>query len=222
MHSNRWRITARTAVLAVLLVAAGCTGTEELTATQETLTLEVQLSNTETRFESAYFQVVQLSLRPMDPLADGALDADGLGVVRFVLGVSYRDAGPQTASVSLREGVYQVTSLVLGSFQYNDLDPLNPPTSTATCQEYVRLWNLADPNPKNFAFTDFGRDVFVTVRSGQETKLTLAVDGEALEDAFLYSWLCIPAPICQTAPWCLATFRPDVFVAQGLDFFELQ
>jgi len=221
MHSNRWRNSAFAALLAVLLVSGGCTGTEKLITGQETLTLEIQLTNnTDTRFESAFFNVVQVSLRPLDPDAAAALLADGgLGVVRFAEGISYRDTEPHTTSVSLDEGEYQVTSLILGSIQYRDLDP---PTSTATCQEYVSLWNLFTGNPPNFTFTDFGEEIFVTVESGGDNRLTLVIDGAALEDAFLNSWTCYKFPVNCTVPWCLFRINPDLFVSQGTDFIEFQ
>jgi len=222
MHSNRWRNAVFAALLAVFLVSAGCTGTEKLITGQQTLTLEVQLiNNTDTRFESAFFNVVQVSLRPTDPDADEALEAGGgFGVVQFTLGVTYRDTEPRTTSVSLNEGVYRVTSLILGSIQYRDLDP---PTSTATCQEYVSLWNLFSPNPQVFTFTDFGEDIFVTVEPGGENRLTLVVDGAALEEAFLNSWTCKAFPLCPAgAAWCLVTINSSMFVAQGLEFIDFQ
>jgi len=221
MHPNRWRNIHLTALLAVFLLAAGCTGTETLTTSQETLTLEVQLVNPETAFQSSFFQVVQLSLRPLDPLADEALQADGLGVVRFVLGMIYADPQPKTTSVSIREGVYQVLSVVIGAIAYqNRVDPADP----SSCQTYVDDWLLFTGNPQNFTFTDFGRDVFVTVEPGGVNKITLIVDGQALEEAFLDSWTCKQTILCGSLsiPWCLGLIQPEVFVAQGLEFLDIQ
>jgi hypothetical protein len=215
MSSNRSRNAVLTAFLVTLLAAAGCTGTEVLVAGQETLNVEVELVNTETRFESAYFEIRQLSLRPLDPDADASLSADAIGVLRISLEASYGNPQTLSATASLGVGTYQVTSVVLAAIAYNDLDP---PASTDTCQEYVSRWN--QPNTP-IIITDFGEDIFITIENDGTNSLALTVDGAALENAFLNSWTCAQQFACVPfAPWCLRTFLPATFAAQAGDFID--
>jgi hypothetical protein len=216
MSSNPLRKAVLTAVLAAVLVAAGCTGTEVLQSGGETLTVELELVNPDTRFESAYFEIRQISLRPLDPDADAALQADAIGALRLSMEVSYRDTQTLQATASLGEGVYQVTSVVLGAIAYTDLDGVGPNTS---CQTYVASWQ--QPN-RALIITDFGEDVFVTVEAGGDNTLRLIVDGAALSAAFLDSWLCNSFPACQPigTPWCLLRLQDAVFIAQSEEFLE--
>lgn len=215
MSPNRSRNAVLTAFLVTLLAAAGCTGTEVLVPAQETLNVEVDLVNTDTRFESAYFEIRQISLRPLDPDADASLSADAIGTLRVSLEGSYSTTTTLNATASLGLGTYQVTSVIFAAIAYNDLDP---PTSTATCQEYVSRWN--QPNTP-VIITDFGEDIFVTVANDGTNLLMLTVDGAALETAFLNSWTCAQQWACVPfAPWCLRTFVPATFAAQASDFLD--
>jgi len=215
MSSNRSRTVVLTLFLATLLAAAGCTGTEVLVAGQENLNIQMDLVNTDTRFESAYFEIRQIALRPLDEDADIALEANAIGSLRTSLEASYSTTQTLRATASLGVGTYQLTSVIIAAIAYSDLDP---PTSTATCQEYVSRWN--QPNTP-VTITNFGGDVFVTIENGGDNLLLLTVDGVALKDAFLNSWTCAQLWSCVPyAPWCLRTFLPATFAAQAPDFLD--
>jgi hypothetical protein len=216
MSSNPLRKAVLTAVLAALLVAASCTGTEVLQSGLETLTVELELVNAETRFESAYFEIRQVSLRPVDPDADAALQADAIGALQFTMEVSYSGAQTLQATAFLGQGVYQVTSVVLGAIAYTDLDGVGPNTS---CQTYVSRWQ--QPN-RALIITDFGEDVFVTIEPGGDNTLRLTIDGSAFTAAFLDSWICNTFPACVPlgTQWCLVTLQDNVFIAQSDEFLE--
>lgn len=217
MSSNRSRNAVLAAFLATVLAAAGCTGTEVLVPTREDLNIQVNLvNNTETRFESAYFEIRQIGLRPVEPDADSSLAADALGALLRTLSTSYTQEDPLTATTSVSAGTYQVTAVSVGNISFNDDDG---PISQDSCEEYITEW--AQPNDLA-VFTDFGGEVFVTVEHGAENLLELTVDGAALEAAFLDSWLCAQYFLCSpiTEPWCLRIFLMDDFTAQSADFLE--
>lgn len=217
MSLNRSRNAVLAAFLATVLAAAGCTGTEVLVPAREDLNIQVNLvNNTETRFESAYFEIRQIALRPVDPDADSSLAADALGALLRTMNISYAQEGPVTATTSVSAGTYRVTAVSVGSISFIDDDG---PVSEDSCEDYITDWG----QPNDLAlFTDFGGEVFVTVEHGAENLLEFTVDGAALEAAFLDSWLCAQTFLCSpiTEPWCLKIFLMDDFTDQSADFLE--
>ena len=216
MSSNRSRNAVLTLFLVSVLAAAGCTQTDVINPGVEILNVDLQLVNTETRFESAYFELRQVALRPVDPDADASLSADAIGALVTTMDASYRDTQTVHGEAALNEGIYQVQWIVLAAIAFSDQDP---PISTDTCQEYITQFR----QPGEIVIDELGGDVFVTVESGGENRLAITVDGQVLEAAFLDSWNCNSSWLCSPpAPWCLTTFRTADFVDQAPDFLDFE
>ena len=97
---SRWKKTGLLFCgLGCLLSAAGCTESDLLTAGNGTLRVTLRFPNdAHTRFETAFFQVTQIQMRPTDPEADAALGP-----------LSYTLLDP-----SLPSGVYNVAGVTVG------------------------------------------------------------------------------------------------------------
>ena len=184
MRRNHWLKGALLAPIGLILAAAGCTGSEVLAPKSNSFVVEVEVINTETRFEVNNFQINQLEVRPTDPDADTALQVSGLGMLLRPFQMSYRNNPADQSEGPIPNGEYRVTLMRINPIRFNDL--LDPPASAPSCAEYVRTWSYTD----TVFVTDFGEEVTFRVRNGASNRIKLVVDGAAFLRAFQESWTC--------------------------------
>jgi len=217
-------------VLAVGLVvgSAGCSGSDPLTSSNGNLEVQVQLVNTETRFDVGQFAVIQVTLRPLDAQASANLGDNDLGVLRVALGLDLEETPYSSGTASLADGIYRLENLVLSGINYNDTDP---PASDDTCADYISRYRLTSPTTP-LSINEFGRDVTVTIDGGKTSTLKFTVDGQALIGAIQQVWQCgqncggsifPPRP---AAPWCLlplpGAFDKHEFIGLGPTYLTVE
>jgi hypothetical protein len=217
-------------VLAAGLVvgSAGCTGSDPLTPSSGNLEVQVEVVNTETRFNVAQFSITQVTLRPLDPAASEILGDRDIGALPVALGLDLEETTYTSGTATLADGVYSLENLVLSAVNYNDTDP---PVSEDTCEEYISRYRLTAPTIP-VAIGEFGRDVTVTINGGQLSVLKFTVDGQGLIAAIQQVWQCgqncggsifPPRP---SEPWCLLPlpggFDSDEFIALSQTFLTIE
>ena len=166
--------------------------------------VQVAIANTDTEFGRARFDLSQLTVRPLDPQADEALGTNPLGILRStdVIQLDLNDgAGQFETGAVLTVGPYQVLSVVLSNLEFEERQR----TGAATCEEYTMDY----PNVPGPVFLgDFAEPVYLEVTLGSGGEFRLAIDGQALVDAYVASWRCAPGPtLCGASfcfePWCI-------------------
>jgi hypothetical protein len=185
MRRNHWLNGALLALLGLILTAAGCTGSDVLAPRTQEYLLEVEVINTDTRFDVATFQINQIEVRPTDPDADEALDASGLGLFLEPLQMSYANNPLDQSDNPLSNGQYQINLMRLNPIKF--LDILDPPASAPTCEEYVRNWSYTT----DVFIADLGGSALINIGNGARNANKLVIDGEAFLRAFQESWTCV-------------------------------
>jgi len=215
MRRNHWLNGAPLALLGLVLTAAGCTGSDALAPRTQSYLIEVEVTNTDTRFDVATFQINQIEVRPTDPDADEALQVSGLGLFLEPLQMSYANNPLDDSKNPLPNGQYRLNLMRLNPIKF--LDILDPPASAPTCAEYVRIWSYTT----DVYIADFGADIVINVSNGSTNTNKLVIDGEAFLTAFQESWTCVP-----TGPgtWSLVSgsFDAIAFGRRAPEYLEFQ
>jgi hypothetical protein len=207
------------------LLAGGCTEDEVLETGNAPLALEVEIVNTETRFDFfAEFKISQIALRPIDPIANTTLGAP-IGIILEeddVLEVDLTGVTEFTpATVILSTGFYQLERIELSGFLLTDRDTFVNNTRPNNCAE---LHTYQHNNPIGILTSDLGPTDFDIAAEG-ENRIGIRVDAAALVDAFVNAWDCVLLPpqqcIFRTGRFpgtCGTNFRTRDFRAQATNF----
>jgi len=216
MKKIHLRIALGLALLAPLLGTAGCTESEPLTSTVGNVIVDVELVNTNSQFEFGGLNIVQITLRPVDPNASDVLAQDiGMLLEPFQLDITT----PATfgATIPATVGAFELKSIQLQQFSFLDLDP---PVGQATCEDYVTTYTFSQT--PNVSVTNFGEPIYINVVNGAADRLTVTIDAAALTEAFVDSWTCRQncVPPIPPEPWCLQTFLRSDFDNAGPTFLS--
>jgi hypothetical protein len=210
----------RAMLLAGLLPAAavwivGCTNSEELSSGVDTVAIDVELVNTDTRFGVAFFDLQQISVTPIDPDAAEAAGPSGVGLLNSASSVIRdidlnEESGMFETGAPLTVGAYLLDSISFQNLDFRDATRLG----SATCQEYITNYpSVAGPVTIN----NFGREVIVNVVPGKGVVVKMQIDSAALVQAYQDAWTCKSGfPTCGfpvAEPWCIAPFSDNQFDA---------
>jgi hypothetical protein len=180
-------VVMRSGLLALLIlvaVSAACTNADQLSSGVGAIPVQVAVTNPETRFERARFDVSQVTVRPLNEDASDVLGTDPLGMLRStdVIEIDFNvgDEEFQTDS-PLTVGPYEVQSIVFANMEFDGGERLG----VAACEEYITDFPLV-PGPVRVS--DFGEPVVVQVTLGADNQLRMLIDGANLAAAFETSW----------------------------------
>jgi hypothetical protein len=216
------------ALLVLLAVMPACTNSEQLSSGVGPVPIEVSIVNSETRFGRAFFNVVQVTVRPVNPDADEVLGTNPLWMMRTT-----EDAPIEINLNDVQDGYVSNSPLTVGPYEVQSIDlqllefRLGEEISNLTCGEYIVNYPVIEGTVQ---LVDFGEPVYIDVRIGSGNQLKIIFDGEALATAFSNSWQCRQGAACGGFPpippfpaWCLQDptetgFFKDVFAAQASTF----
>ena len=230
MKSIRLRL-GLLALLVLLAVTAACTNSEQLSSGVSAVPVEIMVVNPDTRFDRAVFDLIQVTVRPLNPDAAAALGTDPLWMLRttdesrFEINLNAVEDGYQSNS-QLTVGPYEVESVDLALLEFRNGERLGD----ATCEEYVTDYPVIQSSVKLF---NFDEPIIVQVTLGEASQLRMVIDGAALASAFERSWTCVQAPgfcfsggivPCPTG-WCICppnenAFNETLFGAQTPSFLS--
>jgi hypothetical protein len=214
-------------LLVLLAVTAACTNSEQLNSGVGPIPIEIEITNPETRFDRAFFDLTQVTVRPLNPNAEQALGTNPLWMMqttsdaRFEINLNAVEDGYATNS-QLTVGTYELESVTLQTLEFADGERLG----NETCADYVTDYPIVQ---SSIQLVDFGEPIYVDVKVGTNNQLKMVIDGDAMATAFANSWNCAQgAPLCGFFPpvpdWCVfplndpGAFRADVFASQATTF----
>lgn len=208
------RIRSGLAALLVLLAAtAACTNSEQLSSGVSPVPIEIMVIDSETRFDRAFIDVTQVTVRPLDPQASEVLGVNPLWMMKTTEDARFQinfnaDQDRFETNSQLTIGHYEVLSIEMQGLEFREGERLGD----ATCGEYITDYPLIQFSVQ---LVDFGEPVTVEVAPGTGSQLQMVIDGAALAIAFSNSWKCFSgAPACglfNPEPWCLAPGGPNAF-----------
>lgn len=233
------RTTIRTAVgsalVGLVILAGGCTGSEELVTQPGSLSLEVVISPAGSgRYETATMQIRQVSFRPVDPDADASLGNESLAFLPSPASLTFQSDRPATLrTIPMTEGTYRVERVVFSNIAALDSDPVSP---GATCLEQYLASSagsgrLPPTLPSEVAQTanadvivsDFNPVPTFTITRAGATAVRMVINGPGLLAAYESAFTCRTSGLCGSsvpAP-CLSGFTPlGSLVIQPLIRFE--
>lgn len=215
-------------LLVLVAVTAACTNSEQLSSGVGPVPIQIEIINPDTRFDRAFFDLTQVTVRPLNPNAQEALGTNPLWMMqttdnaRFEINLNAVEDGYETDS-QLTVGPYQLESVTLQTLEFTDGQRLG----NATCAEYVTEYPVVQ---SSIQLVDFGEPIVVDVQLGGNSQVMILIDGNALATAFENSWNCGQgAPLCGLFPpvpdWCLLpnapnAFRADIFASQAQSFIS--
>jgi hypothetical protein len=209
MNSNRWRFVYQMVVLGLIVLAAGCTGSEVLAPSSQNFRVSIELVNYESRFEIAELQVLQTRVRPVDPVASDALGTNSLGMLNLPILASSLEPGG-ASDLALPNGLYELITLRVNNISLVDLDT---PVPGPVCEDWFPVWDLPGVN---INIINFGEDVITAVEEGGDNELRITIDGQAFIEVLQASWTCIDVGGVSVPD----TYNPSIFAARANEFLE--
>jgi len=221
MGSRRTRSIVLFGIVLLPVLAAACTNSEELSSGVGPVAVRVQMTNTDTRFAIARFDIRQITVRSTDPDADATFGSQALGLLPGTAAstflIDYADGEVTFQSdAPLTVGQYK-----LDSIDVNNLEFRNGTPGGTTCPYTILNYPV---QTNSLLLTSFGEDVVRNVTLGSDNVLTIVIDGGALVNAFETSWRCgilnlpcVSAPASQCTP---RTFLNTTFASQGPNFLS--
>jgi len=189
----------------LLLAGAGlqCTNSDVLSPAPGQLKLSVQVSPAgSSKYELGSVDLVQLTFRPQDPVADAALGAQPYSLVSSPVRIDLTTSTPfQVSSVGVKPGVYRVVTVrIQGPIAQDFNFTPNPPEGTP-CVDKVLAREGVDgklPPPEilpaqvNVPIDVTGFDPAPTFElvGAEQTTLTLTLDGTAFFTLFQDAFTC--------------------------------
>lgn len=216
------------ALLVLLAVMPACTNSEELNSGVGPIPIVIEIVTPETRFDRAFFDLTQVTVRPLNPDAQEVLGTNPLWLLqttdnaRFEINLNQLDDTYQTNS-QLTVGPYEVESVTLQTLEFREGERLG----NASCEDYITDYPVINSSVQ---LVDFGEPIVVDVQLVGE-QLTMVIDGNALAEAFQTSWTCAQGiPLCgifgDVPEWCLfpsateAAFQFNTFSNQAQTFIS--
>lgn len=221
--------TGLLALLVLLAVAPACTNSEQLNSGVGPVPIEITVDNSDTRFGRSFFNVVQVTVRPLNPDADEVLGTNPLWMIKTTddapIEINLNDLQDGYVTTSpLTAGLYEVQSIDLQLLEFRQGDQV----SDLTCGEYIVDYPVIEGTVQ---LVDFGEPVYFEVKTGSGNQLEMVFDGQAMVTAFVNSWQCRQGAACATGfpplppfpAWCLADptengFFENVFASQSSTF----
>lgn len=198
-------------ILLPILAAAGCTGTDVITAGNGTVTFQAGVTNAvnAARFEGIFFTLNQVALRPLDPNADAALGPKNLALVQtdLVFNLAGDLSGFGSPDVPIPAGSYVVERLEIEAIRATDVDGTGSP---ASCAEYVASF---PPTSGLIVYQDGAElNVVVEIDANTSNVVRLTIDVDEFLKALASAWACRSSNCPGGAAWCLGTsFRSTRF-----------
>ena len=213
------------ALLVLVVAMPACTNSEQLNSGVGPVPIEIKVVNSETRFGRSFFNVVQVTVRPLNPQADEVLGTNPLWMMKTSEGseieINLNDLQDgYVVNSPLTVGPYEVQSIDLQLLEFRQGEAV----SDLTCGEYIADYPVIE---RTVQLVDFGEPVYFEVRVGSGNQLEMVFDGEAMVTAFGNSWQCRQGVSCGIFPpvpvWCLANpteggFFDSVFASQASTF----
>lgn len=213
------------ALLVLLAATAACTNSEQLNSGVGPVPIEIMVVNSDTRFDRAFIDVTQVTVRPLDPQASEVLGVNPLWMMQTTEDARFQinfnaDQDQFETNSQLTIGNYEVLSITMQGLEFREGERLGD----ATCADYITDYPLIQFSVQ---LVDFGEPITVQVTQGTGSQLQMVIDGAALATAFSNSWRCFEGvPACglfNAPPWCLApggpnAFEPSIFAQQASTF----
>jgi len=215
MRSNRFCRGALLGMLAVVLLASGCTGSDKLNPGSGQIVIQISTQNSSTRFDTAFVGLLQIELVPVDPTSAGAAGLFPVGVINSADrpgDIDFANDGMQFAvPVTVGTGRWRIQRILIDNLTFIDFDP---PASQTTCEDFITMYSL----PDKVRIQQFGQDVIFEVDNTGRTSLTITWDGAKFLEALQAGFTCVPQgfPGC-SQPWCLLFPGNPVFDPSQLD-----
>ena len=210
MNTARMR-SGLLALLVLLAVTAACTNSEQLNSGVGPVPIEIMIVNSDTEFNRAFFDVTQVTVRPLNPNASEVLGVNPLWLI------PQTDDSPIVINLNSDEDLYESDSqLTIGPYEVLSIDlrliefTNRERTGNATCLEYITQY----PSVQFIQLINFGEPVVVDVTAGTANQLIMEFDGAALTTAFARSWNCSQGIACGLFPpmdWCISPFNETSF-----------
>jgi len=226
VSSRRLRWVALCGVVGSLGLGGGCTNSDDLNSGVSGLAVQIELTNTATRFANAGIFFRNVTVRSVDPVEAEATAGAALGILTLPdpIDLNFNSATNQfETSATLPQGRYLLESIIL-------IDPIfkdGTSSSSATCAEFLTAYpSVLD----SISLRDFGREVIIDVSQGGN-QLRVVVDGAALLTAFQSSWTCRANCIAgfppRVVPWCIqpasdSQFDDQDFASLAPTFIQIQ
>ena len=227
MRLNRIMRGGLLGLLAVFVLASGCTGSDKLNPGSGQIVVQVSTQNSTTRFDTAFVGLLQIEVVPVDPGIAAAAGIHPVGVldsanrpgdIDFAL-----DGNQFVIPVTLGTGRWRIRRILFDNMNFFDFDP---PPSEDSCEEFISFYSL----PDKVRIQDFGQDVIFEVDNTGRTSLTITVDGQKFAEGFQAGFQCVelggqaaPGTPCLEA-WCIQSNAPydpsqlDMRASEFLDF----
>jgi hypothetical protein len=205
MNLNLRHRAVCSALLLLLIGASGCTNSDILTPTTDTVTVEVDVSNVpvEFRFDTSRFRVRQIVVSPADPSAEAVLGTERLGFMQETFTLNYNVLEPVVRTFPLATGTYRLDQIIINNINFRDLEaPPDPAPPDVTCADYIAEYRSRDDGVATI--TNFGRDILIDIRSGEDNFFRITVDWAVFTEALQTAWACQQGFLCDPGEiWCL-------------------
>jgi hypothetical protein len=221
-------------VVFVILLVAGCTGSDPLTPSNGEIRVAAVGAKIGGRFvdspdDTALTSVRRINVRPTDPQASDALGPDDLGLLPRPFSLNFINRTGGADDRPLTSGTYELTTIDVQSYTFEDVDPVDPndfaDPNNPTCDDFVRRYGFISASGVGLNLSDFGQDVLRSVSFESPSSLIVIFDEQAFVDAIAVSMPCSDQCPCvlnwQTDPDpdCVCTTisaDPNVGVLAGL------
>jgi len=212
---NAKRVCWLLLILAPVIAASGCPGTDILRTGNGTYVIEVVVTNNDPvvdgfRYDFADLFIGQVNIRPVDSVADAALGPRDIGAVSGAIDINLTMGTAEPTTLLLSSGAYRLTLVQVAGIDLFDFDA----TFTA-CDDF-------DEYPAQFTqnlydLEDFGQTVILNVDADTEGTLTITIDAQAFVDAFEAGFTCNLTQQCgfgfnAVPPPCILNFSESTFV----------
>jgi hypothetical protein len=214
ISSRRGLWVALCGIVALLGLAGACTNSDDLGSGVDRMIIDVELQNPTTRFAVAGLLLNQITVRPLDPVANQTLGPNPLALVSSTTGGTDIDFNGAQATfdfgTTLPEGTYRIDSIIFEILQFQQGTPSAAPMN---CVGNVTTYPLESAT----VFPD--QQTFTITEGSDRNRMRLIIDGAALANAFEQSWTCgcsfsgncLSITSCAPAQRCGQTFRDGDF-----------
>jgi len=198
---------------ALMVVSVGCPNSTSITSGVGATQLVIESANP-TRFETGFFNIDRLMVRPVDPNADQILGtARDLSLLPF--GVFVDTAEPMVDplfldATQLSQGVYEVVEIRLSDLVFFDLDPTDP----STCESFQAFYFP----PGKITVTNFAVPQQFTIVDGADTMFKLTFDLTQMMTTLNNAYTCSVG----CGGFCISNFDPNQFAADTLDYLTFE
>lgn len=185
--------------ITVALGLWSCTGSEVLRTEPSQVVIGVEVDGADqVPFDAASWQLSQMTLRPLDPVADRNLGPDPYGLLRSPVALDFTQSMIGLPASPLDDGAYRITDVFFAAANQFNLQNANPARwddENATCKEKIDefpgdLTFTFAPTAIRIGFAEGDDPPTVTLTQAEPGTVVMVIDAVPLVDAFLAAFIC--------------------------------